>query len=192
MKFICFLAIFIYGGINCSESKPAIKTNDETIIYEFINYFIQRKEMPAFRNNYPLLDRELSHYSLSAKDSTYFVNEKHIFSKDDWSFILKQASQLDSFRIKNELLKGRTVISSDSLRSLDINSNLNDVISLLHHQYGANGVNSLSLPLFSLDRKKVIITYEFIEKGGGMGGVYVFQKDILGWKLLEQLQIWEY
>lgn len=190
MKMIFLFTTVVYVAVNCSDTKTRANDGDDRI-YSFLNYFLQRKAMPAFLNDFPLIDQELTHYNPDISDSLYFI-EKGVFTSEDWQYIVGQTKLLESFKIDSNKIKVRSVISPPSLKSFSLDDDIPEMINFMKANYGVDGFNTLSRPLFSLDGTRVLIRYVFFEKGGGMGGDYVFVKRVGGWELLNQLKFWEY
>ncbi|WP_136669320.1 hypothetical protein [Flavobacterium sp. H122] len=160
----------------------------EKEIYEVINVVLgSLKHDELIKTNYVTED-VLMKFNFKEKD--YKLDT--LFSKKDIQFIRKQLIEVDNFRLNQNLLISKVVIPRDTLSKFQNNkSRKHSFWDNYTKKYGNKGFYTMGLPLFSLDKKTVIITSGF-HCGGlcGVGTTEIYKKVNGKWTSISTLESW--
>ncbi len=142
----------------------------DSIIYEVVNFIIE-SEFNNFKADYSkckyLMDME-DRPKLWAEDSLKLLQMDTLFNQDDLKFIFKQNNWAENFKInKYQLVNHIEIISRDTLVNL-MGNNPSIFWERYYKKFGKFGTVSIGLPLFSIDKNTVIVT--FSERYGALNG----------------------
>jgi hypothetical protein len=195
-KIISILIIFLLFSCKQKESVNEIKTEKELVteleLYEVINFML-----PAIKSNNQMNSNYVTEdvmMKIVSKENNYLELDKmdSLFTKNDAEFIKKQLKGIDKFKLKQKLMLDKIIIPSDTLSKFQ-NNKINSLgfWENYRQKYGNKGFHTISLPLFSLDKKTVIITIGFHCGGLCGGGATEIYKKINGkWTLIKTLNNW--
>ena len=108
------------------------------------------------------------------------------FSNDDLLFMKKQEARITVFNLKPEYFPGKVIIPVDTLAKF-MDKDRSVYYKRIKEKYGTSLFNVISIPLFSIDRKTVLIH----KYGFGHGGLYIFKKRNNNWIKVKVLSEWE-
>lgn len=197
MKKILFLLIpFLILSCKKNENIPGVQLENKLVsekeIYEvLISVLGTTSKDRLMSTNY--ITEDISMKFIEVEPA--FLGERSLdtfFTPKDIDFIKKQIKTINNFKLKQELLEGKIVIPSDTLAKFQTNKNGKGTFwDNYTRKYGNNCFYSISLPLFSLDRKTVI-TISSINCGslGGGGATEVYRKTNGKWMLIATLSNW--
>ena len=184
MKLILILpAVFMLAAC-----KPKMAKN-ETDIYEFVNQLFIQTAPFEFAKIRCIAARDIHPIGFTEEDSIELLKMDTIFNLQDISVMREQATSQSDFKFKQEYINGKTVISLDSLRSH--RQMTESFWSQLKDRYGVDDFLTISKPIFSKDKSKVIVTINHYGKRGGSGGTFVYRKENGTWKNLKMLTFWD-
>lgn len=179
-----YFLIILVTLISCNKEKEKFEVTDK-VIYEVINFMLAETKindsLEGFQYNY-IIDKTIK--------PTFFEEEKNFeifnkyFNKSDFKFMKKQLIRNKDFKLEQNKIIRKKIIQNDSLEIL-WNKNLNIIERKIEYlnkykmKYCDTLYQQYSLPLFSLDGKKV-----YIEKNSflGFGQRIVLIKTKNGWK----------
>ena len=174
------LIFFIIINISCNNKNLSEKVDN--------NHMVSDKEIYTFL--YVVLEKQpKSINKCNNEDVLDFIehnNElKKMFSVKDLAFINKQIENEEKFEINSEYLTNYNIISEKTIdKKFSDSKNMISFWEEFEKEYGTQSYFSLSLPIFSLDKKTVIICTEVLHKGGfGASGTQVYRKINGKWKL---------
>ncbi len=155
-----FLAVFLIGCTNHRKNDSLKVTDDE--IYMFVKMVLkdlEKTQKLEGTQDYYLQD-ELATPSF-VYDNPSFKLDKY-FQKDDLDFIQKQIGERKDFLLIQDSIKSKRIISKKIIDSFnkDRNGNIDRKSHFLKNykkKYGNNFYDKLSLPIFSKDKKTVLI-----------------------------------
>lgn len=166
--------------------KPTQLVDNKTI-YKFLNNILENDSSIKYCNN--IYNRDLLPYP-SKEDSLTIIKLDSTFTKEDIAFIFQQARYSYFFKLDQKYLPNKKIIELDTIKAY----NSNHVISQAYWESNLKKYGytcGLSLPLFSVDRKKVIISFG---RSCGMlcghGGMLIFKKEGNKWILLTTVSEW--
>lgn len=175
------------ASVNITPDPYAKQLVDNKTIYEFINSCIA-SDTSYFKYCNTIIGREYLPPFSFKNDSLKIIQADSIFTKEDADFIFKQARYSTSFQLnERNLTEARNVILPKFEEALGEN----------RHKFWSNllkecgGYCSISMPLFSTNRKIVIIRLSH-SCGGlcGYGAQYIY-KNINGkWKCIAVWDEW--
>ena len=189
MKNILYFLIII-SFISCEEKK-AISRNlvPDKEVYDIINFII-KNEFSKSNNNSKYLSEE---FPMILPDNEYFGIEKMdtIFSKSDVEFMKLQISKRYEFRIERNLIQNKVVIPFDSINKLRISEKSDQFWKRFQIKYDARKFDGISLPLFSVDYKTVIISYgHHCGSLCGSGETSIYRRVNGHWKKFKVISFW--
>mgnify|MGYP003584298981 CR=1 FL=1 len=176
-----FLTVFIIGCTNHRKNDSLKVTDDE--IYVFVKMVLkdlEKTQKLEGTQDYYLQD-ELETPSF-VYDNPNFKLDKY-FQKNDLDFIQKQIGERKDFLLIQDSIKSKRIISKKIIDSF--NNDRKDNIDRKSHflknyikKYGNNFYDKLSLPIFSKDKKTVLID---ISSFSG-GRTIIYRKENNKWK----------
>lgn len=189
IKFNVFLFVIIGILIGCNSKSETKETSSvsEKDIYEIVNDVCQNLDKTT-------KEEGQTYFYLLDNDSIYFgetrktrISLNNYFSKEDIQFIIKQIQLNDSFKFKNEFLNSKQVLHSKIISQLIVESkkSKNNFHELYKKKFGKKLFCSISVPLFSLDKKTA-----FVEINKMHGGFSLLFKKVNGKWQSEVLLIW--
>lgn len=176
--------IFLFLIISCSNKKSDSKKElshkvVEKDVYFAINMVFENmmKTEVMEGNQYPYLADKLLEPS--------YINEnpnlkKRIdsFYSGDFSFINIQVNQWKNFKLLQDSIKFKKLISSDLLKNM-IDQNAKDTKSsfIINYQkkFGKKYFYRISIPIFSRDKKMFLVDINYLNGGGSY--IYKWKKD---------------
>lgn len=190
MKKIFYL-ILILHFVSCKQNSKDNKNlvpNDE--VYGIINYIL-KNDLQEKDSKYNYLSEE---FPLENPNNQYFGIEEMdtIFSKKDIEFMKLQMDNRYHFRIENSLIQDRTVISFDSLNKLfKENERSEKFWERFEKKYKAKKFSAISLPIFSVDYKTVLISFgNHCGSLCGSGKTVIYKKVNGKWKQIKTISFW--
>lgn len=105
------------------------------------------------------------------------------FTKEDIQFMKSQETASSTFTIKPEYFPYKVIIPLDTFISF-MNNDGEISRKKLRERYGGTFYNTVSLPLFSIDRKTVIIA----KSGMDHGGLYIYKKINSNWTIAKSYE----
>lgn len=176
-----FLTVFLIGCTNQRKTDSLKVTDDE--IYVFVKMVLkdlEKTQKLEGTQDYYLID-QLATPSF-VYDNPSFKLDKY-FQKDDLDFIQKQIGERENFLLLQDSIKSKRIISQKIIDSF--NNDRKDNIDRKSHflknytkKYGKNFYDKLSLPIFSKDKKTVLID---ISSFFG-GKTIIYRKENNKWK----------
>nr|WP_298655184.1 hypothetical protein [uncultured Flavobacterium sp.] len=176
-----FLTVLLTGCTNHRKNDSLKVTDDE--IYEFVKMVLkdlEKNQKLEGTQDYYLQD-QLATPSF-VYDNPGFKLDKY-FQKDDLNFIQKQIRERKNFLLIQDSIKSKRIISKKTIDSF--NNNRKDNIDRKSHfiesykrEYGNNFYEKLSLPIFSKNKKTVLID---ISSFFG-GKTIIYRKENNKWK----------
>ncbi len=159
---------------------------DDATIYAFLNTTIGSDSLNLNLCN-AIVAREYYPLFSERSEATRILRKIKGLSTSDIDFMYQQSLYSPKFELKKEKLKTeKRLIVPDTCEIFDKNKNYwHNILQ----QFGS--FCSISLPLFSTDRKTVLISYSY-NCGAlcGHGGYYVFRKENTTWTLVSVLEEW--
>ena len=155
-----FLTVFLIGCTNHRKNNSSKVTDDE--IYVFVKMVLkdlEKTQKLEGTQDYYLQD-QLATPSF-VYDNPSFKLDKY-FQKDDLDFIQKQIGERKNFLLIQDSIKSKRIISKKIIDSFnkDRKGNIDRKSYFLNKykkKYGTNYYDRLSLPIFSKDKKTVLI-----------------------------------
>lgn len=200
MKYIIVILLTL-AFLSCKQNQQKVSVQIDTIklvpnpiddstIYEFINFAANDKNEKHFvLRGDKVLDKPFLDEDGYLIDS---LKKDTIFSKDDIKFLEVQMQSVKNFTINPKLFNGKEIISSDTIKRYATDKERRWTFwEDYRKKYGEAGYCNISLPLFSKDRQKVIIS-TWYSCGGtcGQGGIFIYQKAKGKWKQIKELSWW--
>ena len=182
------LIFFLILNISCKNVTISEKVDKNHLvsdreIYNFLDFILENEPTTITKcKNFNVSDLFIANPDL-----------KKIFTDKDLIFINKQIKNENYFNLNSEYLINKNVIPQNELRRFLSESNDAEIFwRKLKNKYNAESYSSVSLPIFSKNKKIAIISTEFSCKGGlcGEGAIRVFIKVDGNWKFYDKLQIW--
>lgn len=179
-KYFIFILIIL---ISCNKEKDSFKVTDKEI-YEVINFVLKDTKTTDS------LDGTLDNYIVDKTiEPSFFTTERDFerlekyVSTEDFEFMKKQLIENNDFKLEQNKIIRKKIISNDTLNSLwnnDLKSNerKNNFIRSYHNKFGNNWYEQFSLPLFSKDGNKAFIEISTL----GSGRSIILVKTKKGWK----------
>jgi hypothetical protein len=192
---ICFLLLSCKKNETVEKNKAVEnkfiiekKLVSEKEIYEVINVVLGSINYDELSDSNFVTEDVFMKYNF--KENDYKLDT--LFTKKDIQFIRKQFNEVENFRLNQNLLKNMVVIPKDTLSKFQNDKrgkhNFWDNYS---KKYGNKGFYTIGLPLFSYDKKTVIITIGF-HCGGlcGGGSTEIYKKVNGKWISISTLESW--
>jgi len=190
MKKILYLILAI-SLISCKEEKLINKNlAPDKEIYSIINFILKNELREKDSKNIYLSEE----FPLAIPNNNYFGIEglSEIFSEKDIEFMKLQLNKRYDFRINKNLIKNRIVISFDSLNELYKENEKSDKFwERFEKKYKAQKFDAISLPIFSVDFKTVMISYgKHCGSLCGSGKTAIYRKINGHWEQIKIISIW--
>jgi hypothetical protein len=160
-------------------------------IYAFINEIMPYEKSKDISYCNKIVDTDPS---LSKTSEEFIKGIDTIFSKQDLKFIIEQTKYEEDFKLNEKLLKNKIVISGDTLSKFTQGRNedgRSQFWDKYHSKFGPGGFCSITLPLFSIDKKTVLVTTGMhCGRLCGEGGSYIYRKINGKWELVHTITNW--
>lgn len=175
MKF--FLVFFLAFITSCQnfESSKIIKNKNNEIseseIYEIINLVLIDKKKSDSLENYQgkyIVDKTTKASYLNDSPNSK-KNLKKYFTDSDFKFMDEQLKENENFKLEQHKILRKTIISKDTLDNLIYNNSpkkRDEYIINYGGKFGNYYYDQFSLPLFSIDKKTVLIEINSFLGGG--------------------------
>jgi hypothetical protein len=183
--------ILLISLLACKE-KNTLGSNLVTDIevYNVIDFII--------KNEFHIKGSEKSYISeefpIPLPNVQYFGIDEltEIFSKKDIEFMKLQLDQSYAFRINERLIKVGKIISFDSLGLLYKENERSDKFwKRFEKKYKAHKFYGVSLPIFSVDLKTVMVSYgNHCGSLCGSGQTVIYKKKNGKWKQIKTISFW--
>jgi len=176
-----FLTIFLIGCTNHRENDSLKVTDDE--IYVFVKMVLKdlkKTQKLESTQDYYLQDKLVT--PSFVYDNPSFKLENY-FQKDDLDFIQKQIRERKNFLIIQDSIKSKRIISKKTIDSFN-NDRKNNIDRKSHFlinymkKYGNTFYHTFSLPIFSKDKKTVLIDISSFYGGQTL----IYRKENSKWK----------
>lgn len=184
---ITFLVSLI---ISCQdfESTKIVKNQNNEIteseIYEVINFILIDMKKSDSLENYQgkyIVDKTTEPFFLSINPNSKKKLKKY-FTDSDFNFMENQLKERKKFKLEQSKIIRKTIISKDTLDNLIDNNytkRRDDFILNYEEKFGNYYYSEFSLPLFSIDKKTVLIE---INSFLGGGRLIILKKRNQKWK----------
>ncbi len=146
----------------------------ESEIYEVVNTVLADEDKNFKTSPFKyLLDKDYSEEFFSKRDSIIIFESDTIFSKKDKLFLQKQVIDYKDFRFSRDSIKSKIVISSDTIKKM-LNGRPpgNNFFTAYELRFGEEMFYTIGLPIFSIDKKTVVVKIE----GFGSGKTLIYKK----------------
>ena len=185
---LVFFLAFITSCQNFESSKIVKnKYNEisESEIYEIINLvLIDMKKSDSLENyQYKYIVDKTTKASYLTDSPNSKKNLKKYFTDSDFKFMDEQLKENENFKLKQHKIVRKTIISKDTLDNLIYNNSpkkRDEYIINYGEKFGNYYYDQLSLPLFSIDKKTVLIE---INSFLGGGQLIILKKKNQNWEL---------
>lgn len=183
----CFICTVLFiGCTNHEKDKTSVVTGEE--IYMVVNMVI--KDLEAYAKIDGTEDDYLQDELTIPSFITDTIELNKYFLKSDLDFIELQYKERKNFILLQDSIKSQKIISKKIIDSFyDIKSDglrrQDEIIQNYKQILGNTDVTILSLPIFSQDKKRVLIDVSYFF-GGGKTMIYrkhngKWTSDVIGW-----------
>jgi hypothetical protein len=171
---ITFLVSLI---ISCQdfESNKIVKNQNNEIteseIYEVINFILIDMKKSDSLENYQgkyIVDKTTEPFFITNNQNSKMKLKKY-FINSDFNFMENQLKESKNFKLEQSKIIRKTIISKDTLDNLIDNNSpkrRDEFIINFEKKFGKYYYNEFSLPLFSIDKKTVLIEIKSLLGGG--------------------------
>jgi hypothetical protein len=171
---ITFLVSLI---ISCQdfESNKIVKNQNNEIteseIYEVINFILIDMKKSDSLENYQakyIVDKTTEPFFITNNQNSKMKLKKY-FINSDFNFMENQLKESKNFKLEQSKIIRKTIISKDTLDNLIDNNSpkrRDEFIINFEKKFGKYYYNEFSLPLFSIDKKTVLIEIKSFLGGG--------------------------
>lgn len=171
---ITFLVSLI---ISCQdfESNKIVKNQNNEIteseIYEVINFILIDMKKSDSLENYQgkyIVDKTTEPFFITNNQNSKMKLKKY-FTNSDFNFMENQLKESKNFKLEQSKIIRKTIISKDTLDNLIDNHSpkrRDEFIINFEKKFGKYYYNEFSLPLFSIDKKTVLIEIKSFLGGG--------------------------
>ena len=177
------LILFLIINISCNHKTISEKIDE--------NHIVSDKEVYSFLSL--ILKNESKSITECRNENVIgLINEnyelKKMLTHKDLIFIKKQIKNDKKFNLNPEYLDGFNVISQKRIKKeFSESKSMCMFWKKFEKNYGTTSLFSISLPIFSLNKKIVIISTELLSKGGfGYNGIVVYLRTKGRWKLYKK------
>jgi hypothetical protein len=174
LNIFLFAIIGIFASCNSKSEVKETPFVTEKEIYEIVNDICKNLDETSMK------DEGQKYFYLIDNDSIYQDKTKNLvtslnryFSSEDMRFINQQIQLRKNFKYKKEFLNSKQVLSSKTIEQLiskKDNNNRNSFYELYEEKFGKKTFCSISVPLFSLDKKTVFVKVNRLH--GGFSLIY--------------------
>jgi hypothetical protein len=184
---ITFLVSLI---ISCQdfESTKIVKNQNNEIteseIYEVINFILidikKSDSLENFQGKY-IVDKTTEPFFITTNQNSKKKLKKY-FTNSDFNFMENQLKKSKNFKLEQSKIIRKTIISKDTLENLIDNNSpqMRDEFMINYEKkFGKYYYDEFSLPLFSVDKKTVLIE---INSFLGGGRLIILKKKNQKWK----------
>ena len=191
------LLLFIFlASFLSAFSQEKITEKD---IYEVVNFVIKNRKERLHEKGFKIKflmrsksDSAVYHYLNKTEESFYSIEENpnEFFTNNDIEFINKQIGDNYNFNLQQKFINQLKIISIDEYKKLGTGK---EFWKNYHAKYGNNSFIEIMVPLFSLDKKTVIIEYSNITGSrGGFGETVILKKENNTWEYFKNLSAWKF
>ena len=176
-------------GKTVKEAAPDMVVED-SVVYGFINEVIDGARPDSTVDCDKLADKTIIGFTHTEIDSAHL--DSLLFSKKDITFIQRQLSVMQYFKLNPQDIHNKQIISSDTLMTFFKKREGSESFwSSYRKKYGKGGFCSMSMPLFSLDKETAIFHMSY-HCGGmcGHGGTYIYKRKKGKWTVVKELSSW--
>lgn len=191
------LLLFIFlASFLSAFSQEKITEKD---IYEVVNFVIKNRKERLHEKGFKIKflmrsksDSAVYHYLNKTEESFYSIEENpnEFFTNNDIEFINKQIGDNYNFNLQQKFINQLKIISIDEYKKLGTGKEFWENYDA---KYGKKSFVEMMVPLFSLDKKTVIIEYSNITGSrGGFGEIVILKKENNTWKYFKNLSAWKF
>lgn len=195
MKKILFIISLMSFFIAFSQEKVTEKE-----IYEVVNFVIKNRKERLHEKGFKIKflmrsksDSAVYHYLNKINQESFFSiedNPNDFFTNEDIKYINEQIGDNISFQYQQKLIKELKILSEVDYNKLGKGK---EFWKNYYAKYGRKSFLEMMVPLFSFDKKTVIIEYSNITGSkGGFGEIVVLKKENNTWKYFKNLSAWKY
>lgn len=171
------ITFFVFLIISCQdfESTKIVKNQNNEIteseIYEVINFILIDMKKSDSLENYQgkyIVDKTTEPFFITNNQNSKMKLKKY-FTNSDFNFMENQLKESKNFKLEQSKIIIKTIISKDTLDNLIDNNSpkrRDEFIINFEKKFGKYYYNEFSLPLFSIDKKTVLIEIKSFLGGG--------------------------
>ncbi|GGP01265.1 hypothetical protein GCM10010992_01110 [Cloacibacterium rupense] len=190
-----FVFIFLASFLSAFSQEKVTEKD----IYEVVNFVIknrkERLQEKGFKIKFLMRsksDSAVYHYLNKIEENFYSIEENpnDFFTNNDIEFINKQIGDNLNFNFQQKLINQLKILSVEEYKKLGTGK---EFWKNYDTKYGKKSFVEMMVPLFSLDKKTVIIEYSNITGSrGGFGEIVILKKENNTWKYLKNLSAWKF
>ncbi|EAZ95556.1 hypothetical protein FBBAL38_07640 [Flavobacteria bacterium BAL38] len=188
MKILITFLVFLIISCQDFESTRIVKNQNNEIteseIYEVINFILidmkKSDSLENFQGKY-IVDKTTEPFFITTNQNSKKKLKKY-FTNSDFNFMENQLKKSKNFKLEQSKIIRKTIISKDTLDNLIDNNSpqmRDEFIINFEKKFGKYYYNEFSLPLFSVDKKTVLIE---INSFLGGGRLIILKKKNQKWK----------
>ena len=190
-----FVFIFLASFLSAFSQEKVTEKD----IYEVVNFVIknrkERLQEKGFKIKFLMRsksDSAVYHYLNNKEENFYSIEENpnDFFTNDDIEFINKQIGDNLNFNFQQKLINQLKILSVEEYKKFGTGK---EFWKNYDAKYGKKSFLEMMVPLFSLDKKTVIIEYSNITGSrGGFGEIVILKKENNTWKYFKNLSAWKF
>ena len=191
--------LFVFISLASFLSAFSQEKVTEKDIYEVVNFVIKNRKERLHEKGFKIKflmrsksDSAVYHYLNNKEENFYSIEENpnDFFTNDDIEFINKQIGDNLNFNFQQKLINQLKILSVEEYKKLGTGK---EFWKNYDAKYGKKSFLEMMVPLFSLDKKTVIIEYSNITGSrGGFGEVVILKKENNNWKYFKNLSAWKF
>ena len=194
-RFLALIPIFLCI-ITCMSNTSS--DENDSIIYDVINQVLDDSIMNEYscdkvaQDQFPTISNEFPDLLKPNDPFAKFERMDSIFTKNDIEYMRLQLKEFKNFSLRPDLIQGKLVIPFDTLRAFhERGKNVNGFWELYRESFGRSGFCSVSMPLFSKDKKTVIVKIAMLCGnlcGTGQTNIYKLKNG--KWLIIKTIDEW--
>ena len=191
--------LFVFISLASFLSAFSQEKVTEKDIYEVVNFVIKNRKERLHEKGFKIKflmrsksDSAVYHYLNNKEENFYSIEENpnDFFTNDDIEFINKQIGDNLNFNFQQKLTNQLKILSVEEYKKFGTGK---EFWKNYDAKYGKKSFLEMMVPLFSLDKKTVIIEYSNITGSrGGFGEIVILKKENNIWKYFKNLSAWKF
>ena len=191
--------LFVFISLASFLSAFSQEKVTEKDIYEVVNFVIKNRKERLHEKGFKIKflmrsksDSAVYHYLNNKEENFYSIEENpnDFFTNDDIEFINKQIGDNLNFNFQQKLINQLKILSVEEYKKFGTGK---EFWKNYDAKYGKKSFLEMMVPLFSLDKKTVIIEYSNITGSrGGFGEIVILKKENNNWKYFKILSAWKF
>ena len=191
--------LFVFISLASFLSAFSQEKVTEKDIYEVVNFVIENRKERLHEKGFKIKflmrsksDSVVYHYLNNKEENFYSIEENpnDFFTNDDIEFINKQIGDNLNFNFQQKLINQLKILSVEEYKKFGTGK---EFWKNYDAKYGKKSFLEMMVPLFSLDKKTVIIEYSNITGSrGGFGEIVILKKENNNWKYFKNLSAWKF